>query len=231
MSAELNRPLRVALVNDYQVIVEGLARMLKPFSNRVEIVELVINEAPHRAVDVALYDTFAEREGGAQELVEALAGPNAPRLVFYSWRLRPELAGTVLPGRADGHLSKRLCAGELVDALERVHAGELVVALGNRGATDDPGDWPGREQGLTSREAEIVALITQGLSNDEIAKRVFLSINTVKSYIRTSYRKMGVVSRSNAVLWGVSHGFGIERQKLIRPADAMIGNDGPPESY
>ena len=69
------------------------------------------------------------------------------------------------------------------------------------------GDWPGREFGLTAREAEIIALITQGLTNQEIAERSYLSINSVKTYIRTAYRKMGVASRSQAVLWGVRHGF------------------------
>ena len=64
-----------------------------------------------------------------------------------------------------------------------------------------------RAQGLTCREAEVVALITQGLSNAEIARRSYLSINSVKSYIRTAYRKMGVTTRSEAVLWGVGYGF------------------------
>ena len=67
--------------------------------------------------------------------------------------------------------------------------------------------WPGKEHGLTVRESEIVALITQGLSNQEIAERSYLSINSVKTYIRTAYRKMGVERRSQAVLWGIRHGF------------------------
>ena len=71
----------------------------------------------------------------------------------------------------------------------------------------DLGDWPGRDRGLSAREAEVIALITQGLGNDEIADRMFTSINTVKTYIRTAYRKIGVDSRTRAVLWGVDHGF------------------------
>ena len=55
--------------------------------------------------------------------------------------------------------------------------------------------------------AEVVALITQGLGNEEIADRMYMSINTVKTYIRTAYRKMGVNSRARAILWGVDNGF------------------------
>jgi DNA-binding NarL/FixJ family response regulator len=68
-------------------------------------------------------------------------------------------------------------------------------------------DWPGRGEGLSDRESEILALITQGLSNADVARLTYLSPNTVKSYIRTIYRKIGVASRTQAVLWGVRNGF------------------------
>ena len=79
------------------------------------------------------------------------------------------------------------------------------------------GDWPGREEGLTAREAEVIALITQGLSNSDIASHSSLSINSVKSYIRSAYRKIGVTSRTNAVLWGVEHGFHPDRARIDGP--------------
>ena len=59
-------------------------------------------------------------------------------------------------------------------------------------------------QGLTAREAEIIALITQGLSNQEIAERSYLSINSVKTYIRTAYRKMGVTGARRRCCGGSS---------------------------
>jgi len=62
-------------------------------------------------------------------------------------------------------------------------------------------------EGLSDRESEILALITQGKSNAEVAALTYLSPNTVKSYIRTIYRKIEVGSRTQAVLWGVKHGF------------------------
>src|SRR6476620_12018897 len=65
-------------------------------------------------------------------------------------------------------------------------------------------DWPGRGEGLSDRESEILALITQGKSNAEVAAQTYLSPNTVKSYIRTIYRKIEVGSRTQAVLWDVT---------------------------
>jgi DNA-binding NarL/FixJ family response regulator len=105
-------------------------------------------------------------------------------------------------------LSKTLPARELVAALEAVHAGETVISSApGRGRAAVGLDWPGRGEGLSDREAEILALITQGKSNADVARLTYLSPNTVKSYIRTIYRKVGVASRTQAVLWGVEHGF------------------------
>jgi two-component system, NarL family, response regulator LiaR len=79
------------------------------------------------------------------------------------------------------------------------------------------GDWPGREEGLTARESEVLCLITQGLTNAQIVERTQLSINSIKSYIRSCYRKIGVDSRSRAVLWGVDHGMQFDRVRVPDP--------------
>ena len=75
-------------------------------------------------------------------------------------------------------------------------------------------DWPGRSEGLTARESEMLALITQGKSNAEIAAITYLSPNSVKTYIRSAYAKIGVTSRTQAVLWGVRYGLHIEQRRL-----------------
>jgi len=96
---------------------------------------------------------------------------------------------------------------EMVAALEAIRAGEVVTPefVDTQGRSAN-GEWPGRDAGLTARESEVLALITRGLSNQEIAERSYLSINSVKTYIRTAYRKMGVTRRSQAVLWGIRNG-------------------------
>ncbi len=60
--------------------------------------------------------------------------------------------------------------------------------------------------GCSEREADVVTLICQGLSNAEIAAELFLSPNSVKSYIRGAYRKIGLSRRSQVVVWGLKHG-------------------------
>ena len=65
--------------------------------------------------------------------------------------------------------------------------------------------------GLTDREVDIVRLVATGLTNDEIATTLFLSVNTVKSYIRSAYGRMRVDSRALAIIWAFDH-------RLVMPA-------------
>jgi two-component system, NarL family, response regulator LiaR len=202
-------PITVALVNDYDVVLAGLARMLDRYRERAQIVEIDANEPVAEPVDVVLYDSFAQPESDRDEVATLVANPRARRVVVYSWNLHPHLIDSARRQGAHGYLSKTLSARDLVGALEAVHAGETVVSdPPPRRARSAVGlDWPGRTEGLTDRESEILALITQGMSNAEVAELTFLSPNTVKSYIRALYRKIGVASRTQAVLWGVDHGF------------------------
>ena len=198
-------PVRIAIVDDYDVVVQGLARMFEPLRDRIHVVEVSTNRPGVERVDIALIDSFAL----TRDVNEVLAEANAERYVFYSWSLQPELIETWARFGVVGFLDKRLTAEELADALERIHRGETGVASSDYppSADNDLGDWPGRGRGLSAREAEVVALITQGLGNEDIAERMYMSINTVKTYIRTAYRKMGVNSRARAILWGVDNGF------------------------
>jgi NarL family two-component system response regulator LiaR len=182
----VNRPLRLAIVDDYAVVIAGVASFLA--AERIDVVET------------------------------------------GSWNLEPRLIEEAIAGGASGYLSKVLTGPEIVAALERIMAGEIVILPGDDDETSEggAGDWPGRAAGLTPREAEIIALITQGLSNQEIADRAFLSINSVKSYIRTAYRKINVTRRSQAVLWGVENGFKPDTLRTIDPDLLLRPHPRPP---
>ena len=231
----------VALVNDYEVVVRGLAQMFSG-DDRFRVIELEAGGLPEAPVHVALYDTFGTSPHH-ERLTQLSELPHVGRVVAYSWDADPNHVNRVLDAGADGFVSKTLGAEELLDALLRAHAGERVVEVGSGGqprtaaspgeVTDEvsadephPGDWPGRAFGLTYREAEVVALVSDALTNAEIADRLFLSINSVKSHIRSAYRKMEVERRSQAVRW--AHANGLARP--VAPTDlepsvpAMNGN-------
>jgi DNA-binding NarL/FixJ family response regulator len=213
------RQIRVAIVNDYEVVVRGLASMLRTYQATVCVVELDLNRQVSEPVDIALFDTFATTQGDGEHVRLLAANPLIGRIAVYSWILDPALIQAALANGADGYISKGIPARELVTALEEIHdVGRQVYPGDDDTATVLVGDWPGREEGLTQREAEVLALITQGLSNTEIADRTHLSINSIKTHIRSCYRRINVTSRTNAVLWGVEHGLRPDRGRISRPS-------------
>lgn len=201
--------IRIALVNDYEIVVHGVATMLRSYADTVDVVELDTADDVEHGVDIALYDTFAHPTGDHDEIERLIDNPRIGHLAVYSWILDEALVRRAFEAGVSGYLSKALPAGRLVEALEAIKRGVQVRPdqPHNRKAPVVGGDWPGREEGLTAREAEILALITQGLTNDDIAKQTYLSLNSVKTYIRSCYRRIGVSSRAQAVRWGFEHGF------------------------
>ncbi|NYE38589.1 DNA-binding NarL/FixJ family response regulator [Nocardioides cavernae] len=194
--------LTVALVDLEEVIAFGVAAQVARHAPDVKVVGLR-RGVPAR-VDLALHDPVT-REGEPHAGAGRLAtDPLVGRVVAFSWDV-DRIPVTTLAARGyDAALSARLPGQLLVASLLQVHHGRLTLHAapsGRRGA-----DWPGREQGLTVRESDVLSLIAGGLSNHEISVQLNLSINSVKSYIRSAYRTIDVDSRTKAVLWGITHG-------------------------
>ncbi len=215
MSPATERPITVALVDDYDVVVKGVANMFDNYRDRIVVAELDASVGVEDPVDIALYDSFAQPETDDHEIATLITNPRAHRVVVYTWNFHPDLIASARQHGAHGYLSKTLPARELVAALEAVHAGELVISDPAPRARSALGlDWPGRTEGLSDRESEVLALITQGKNNADVARLTYLSPNTVKSYIRSIYRKINVDSRTQAVLWGVQNGFTPDHHRI-----------------
>jgi DNA-binding NarL/FixJ family response regulator len=211
----MGEPITIALVDDYDIVVMGVAHILDKYSDRVVIAELDTNEDLSDTVDIVLYDTYAQAESDHDQISMLIRNPRARHVVVYTWNFHPDLINGARERGVHGYLSKALPARDFVAALEAINAGEIVFNEPPARARSVSGlNWPGRTEGLTDRESEILALITQGKSNAEVAALTFLSPNTVKSYIRTIYRKIGVASRTQAVLWGVGHGFTPDHHRI-----------------
>jgi len=188
----------VAVVNDYEVVVAGLAA-LAPFEDRIEVVDAILIDDPVPApVDLALYDTFG-REGLEEvQLRRLLCQPEVAKVAVYSFNFDPESVQRALDAGASGYLSKMTSATVLVDQLVAVSEGDEIVgapASAARGGRDDRG-WPGRDLGLSEREAEVVALAALGRRNTEIAAALYISVDTVKTHLARAFRKLEVHNRT-----------------------------------
>ena len=202
-------PIRVALVNDYAAVLNGLTVKLRPYVDRVIVSSTVFGAAtvPSGVADVAVIDTLGASDPTRR--VAALADDAAALPVVLTWDFDAARVADAVAAGARGYLSKQLSVSALVEALESVHAGHLVLPAvnGRRVAEDAWTNAPSRSvSALSARETDIVSMIAVGASNEEIAATTYLSINTVKSYIRSAYRKAGVSTRSEAVAWALDGG-------------------------
>ena len=219
--------MRLAILNDYEIVVAGLAAMLAPHRDRVHVVEKNAQLPVVSDVDLILVDTFGQVHGAD---LDELVRESRARVVIFSWDLPRDRVDRAIANGVAGFLSKALTGEQIVSALEAVRDGETVVITDTENTADElaeAGGWPGETEGLTPREAEVLAFITQGLSNKEIAERAFLSINSIKTYIRSAYRKIGATRRSQAVSWGMRNGFEPTPVRVIEASLEDAARSGP----
>ena len=203
----MSRPTKVLVTSEHEVVCSGLTTLLDAhpgFTTLIGSVDILLLEG----ADVVLYDVQGLLDSDGSEL-DRLVKENDVAVLAVTRDLRPELADRALEKGVDGCVSLDVGAEELVAAVEAAAWGDLH-GDGSPGAVDftlNPAQEPDLPH-LAPREAEGLALITEGLSNADIAQRLYLSINSVKTYIRGAYRRIDVQTRSQAVVWAMQHGIG-----------------------
>ena len=163
--------------------------------------------------DVVLFDVMNLQAGVGSEIDRLVSCTGSVVIAVTLDRLRPDLEALALNRGAAATIPLSISAPELVGVIKAAIAGELevhpVVRMRKNGAA-----YAGKEAGLSERESQILALIVRGRGNQEIAEEFFLSINSVKTYIRSTYRKLGLSTRAQAVAWGVVQGFPVDPERV-----------------
>ncbi len=214
-----SRPLRIVLVDDHEMVLQGLKAMLLPFSGRVRVVgeahgdQAALDAVAALAPDIVLCDVRLQGSSGldlCRTLVERSPGQHVVLLSVYE---DEQYLFEALRAGARGYLVKRIDGEELVRSLERAAGGETVIDPTLAGRAVDTAArlasgeyWPGARHGLTHRESEVLALVVSGLSNRGIAKRLMVGDETIKTHLRSIYRKLGVNDRAGAVATALREG-------------------------
>ncbi len=202
-----SRPVRIAVANDFDLVVAGVAALLAEFAPRLEVTELVVGqEELDEPVDVVLFDTYGRAEMGLDRVRQLQGMVNVRRVAVYTLSWDADLVRDVLDSGADAVLSKTLPAIQLAADITRVAGGHAVVDPGpGRQLRSTDRLWPGRDRHLTERESEVLALVASGLSNAEAGRLLHLGVNTVKTHLRNAYRKVGVKNRAQAAAYVLQH--------------------------
>jgi len=220
-------PIRVLIADDQRVVREGL-RMLVALIDEVEVVGAAADgaEAVRLAEichpDVILMDLRMPDLDGIAATAQLRERLPAARVLVLTTYADEDAIVPALRAGARGYLTKDASAEQIETAIRAVHAGQthldpavqerIVAAVIGRLPSPDPADSAGPgpsgtpPDGLTIREAEVLSLLASGLSNAEIAQRLYLSHATVKTHINRIFAKTGVRDRAQAVRYAYQHG-------------------------
>jgi DNA-binding NarL/FixJ family response regulator len=212
-------PVRLVLVDDHEMVIEGLKAMLAAFKDRVQVVgqavgaERAVSVIDDLQPDVVLCDVRMQGSSGL-DLCRTLRERDPERkIVMLSVYDDEQYLFQALRVGARGYLLKSINSDELVRQLELAHRGETVIDPGMAARAADTAArmqrdefWPGARQGLTQRESEILSCMVNGLSNRGIANKLIIGEETVKSHLRSIYRKLGVSDRTGAVATALREG-------------------------
>jgi DNA-binding NarL/FixJ family response regulator len=193
--------IRVQVVSAHPVVRAGVQSLLELHADQVVVVE------DDAVADVVVYDVHGLSGADGDDL-RLLVKRHPGRVVALSRVLQPGLVAQALELGAVGSVSLAADDAELLEVLLAAASGGLEdgseADIANRRKREHD---LGRDARLTPREQDVLALVVAGRSNAEIADLLFISANTVKSFIRTAYAKIDVRTRSQAVAWGIRHGF------------------------
>lgn len=216
----MSDPIRIVIVDDHLVVRAGL-RALLSLETDMEVVgefaspEQALPRLPALDADIVLMDLRfgppspitrgqAPATDGIEGVRQIRARQGPPVLVLTTYGSEPEILGALAAG-AVGYVLKDSSAEELFSAIRAGVKGEQFLGRGVRGRVENPGGT--RHQSLTEREVTTLRLVAAGKSNSEIAKMLGIAEATVKTHLNRSFTKLGVNSRTAAVVEARNRGF------------------------
>lgn len=219
MTRIAHHKIKVILADDHALVREGTRSLLEQepdievvgeASDGEEAVKLVTDLRPH----VVLMDIAMPKLNGIEATRQIKARYPATAVLILTAYDNDQYILALLEAGAAGYLLKNVKGSDLVNAIRAVHAGEAVLhpiiaqKVFNRLATSaQQGGGQVQPQDLSEREMEILRLAARGMSNQDIANKLFLSRRTVQAHLGNIFRKMDVGSRTEAILEALKKGW------------------------
>jgi NarL family two-component system response regulator LiaR len=203
--------IRVLLVDDHMVVRSGLSTVLTVYDDLQLVGEAGDGEEAVRLCeslqpDVVLMDLVMPKVDGvtATKTIKE-RWPNIQIIALTSFKEKEYVEGALKAG-ASGYLLKNVSAEELVAAIRRVTTGQPSLSPeAAQVLIQKVNEPPTPGQDMTEREREILALMVEGLANNEIAERLTVSQSTVKFHVSNILSKLGVTGRTEAVALAVKY--------------------------
>ena len=214
--------MRLLLVDDHTLVRKGIATVLQQRFPEAEVLEAegaddAVDRLKGDQVDIALVDVRMPTRDGLELLKEIKSSWPKVRVIMLTSFDHARYVKAALAEGADGYMLKDASPEDLDQAIRVAMAGggNVLSARAMRalfedegGSVDEDGEMQKRPENLTRRELDILALLSEGRSNRDISRHLFLSEKTVKAHLAAVFRKLGVTNRTQAAMAAVGMGMG-----------------------
>lgn len=211
------KTIRILIVDDHRMIREGLTAMLGDTKVEVvgeaETVEEALDEIESKQPEAILLDVRLQGQSGLAACRVITEKYPDVAVIFLTVYEDEQYVFEALRAGAKGYMLKRASADDIVHVLEQVAAGETIVdpslagKIALRASHVTSGRlWPGAEFGITQRESEVLRAVVDGLNNKAVAEQLTISEDTVKTHVRSIFRKLNVTDRAKAVAVALREG-------------------------
>jgi two-component system, NarL family, response regulator DevR len=207
-------PIKVFLLDDHEIVRRGIRELLEAEGDIVVVGESGLAEEATRRIpalrpDVAILDGRLPDGSGIDVCRDVRSvDPSIKALILTSYDDDDALFAAIMAGAA-GYILKQVRGNDFVDTVRRVAAGQstldpsVTAQVLERVRTGPPRDK--ELEALTAQEQRILELIGEGMTNRQIAERMFLAEKTVKNYVSSMLAKLGLNSRTQAAIFATKH--------------------------
>jgi DNA-binding NarL/FixJ family response regulator len=203
--------ISVLIVDDHEILRAGLRSRLERERDIEPIgeagtAEQAVAQAKSLQPDLILLDLLLPHTGGFETIAGLAEVSPRSKVLVVSSQAAPSWVRQALTAGASGYVCKRASDGELVTAIRRVAADEGYVdpSLGARLAVDDGS--PGVLEPLSDRERDVLPLLALGYTNQEVGRKLFISVRTVDTHRAQIMRKLSLKTKAELVLFALANG-------------------------
>jgi DNA-binding NarL/FixJ family response regulator len=234
----MTKLVRILIADDHPVVRAGVRTLLEQQSNHRVVAEAstgdeAISKARECRPDIALLDIRMPGISGIETCRQILAHVEGCRVIMLTAYAEDELLFAAIRAGASGYVLKRIGGNDLVQAVERVSRGENMLDPAMTEAAFAQVRKFGQAQqklafkALTAQELAVLALVCHGLTNREIALKLYLGAGTIRNYVSQLMGKIGVSNRAGAAAYAVKHNIS-QFTPFENGDDNGYGNDNPP---
>jgi DNA-binding NarL/FixJ family response regulator len=212
----MSNPVRILIADDHSVVRAGLRALLEHHEHFHVVAEASTGEEAIRKAqewhpDVAVLDIRMPGISGIEACRQIVSNVSGCRVIMLTTYAEDELLFAAIRAGASGYVLKRIGDNDLVQAVERISRGEnildpaLTATVFSEMRKADQTQRAAAFSELTPQELAVLSLVAHGMTNRQIAVKLFLGEGTVRNYVSSVLAKIGVANRAEAAAFAVKH--------------------------